>query len=136
MSERKRLMEDQAEAFIALPGGIGTYEEFFETLTLKQLGQHGKPMALLNTSGYFDPLDAPAGPNRRKGLHARGCTFPVRTVRDPGGGHGHCDPDAESRRAGSVSPITAMINLFASSSFSSENAVFSFRAIELGLIFC
>ncbi|MEI3101738.1 MAG: LOG family protein [Oscillospiraceae bacterium] len=56
MSERKTLMEDKAEAFIALPGGIGTYEEFFETLTLKQLGRHSKPMALLNTLGYFDPM--------------------------------------------------------------------------------
>ena len=56
MSERKRLMEDEADAFIALPGGIGTYEEFFETLTLKQLGQHKKPMVLLNTLGYFDPF--------------------------------------------------------------------------------
>ena len=57
MSERKRLMEDRADAFIALPGGIGTYEEFFEALTLKQLGQHNKPMALLNTLGFFDPLE-------------------------------------------------------------------------------
>lgn len=57
MSERKARMEDEADAFIALPGGIGTYEEFFEALTLKQLGQHHKPMALLNTLGYFDALD-------------------------------------------------------------------------------
>ena len=54
MSERKAHMEAEADAFIALPGGIGTYEEFFEALTLKQLGQHHKPMALLNTAGYFD----------------------------------------------------------------------------------
>ena len=57
MSERKAHMEAEADAFIALPGGIGTYEEFFEALTLKQLGQHHKPMALLNTLGYFDELD-------------------------------------------------------------------------------
>ena len=57
MSERKAHMEAEADAFIALPGGIGTYEEFFEALTLKQLGQHHKPMALLNTAGYFDSLD-------------------------------------------------------------------------------
>ena len=56
MSERKARMEDEADAFIALPGGIGTYEEFFEVLTLKQLGRHGKPMALLNTLGYYDAL--------------------------------------------------------------------------------
>ena len=41
-----------------MPGGIGTYEEFFEVLTLKQLGRHRKPMALLNTLGYFDAFDA------------------------------------------------------------------------------
>ena len=58
MSERKKLMEDMSDAFIALPGGIGTYEEFFETLTLKQLGQHCKPMVMLNTLGYFDPFVA------------------------------------------------------------------------------
>ncbi|MBR4549005.1 MAG: TIGR00730 family Rossman fold protein [Oscillospiraceae bacterium] len=56
MRERKAAMEDAAEAFVVLPGGIGTLEEFFETLTLKQLGQHGKPIALLNTLGYFDAL--------------------------------------------------------------------------------
>ena len=56
MSERKALMEDKADAFVALPGGIGTYEEFFEVLTLKQLGRHAKPMALLNTAGYFEPM--------------------------------------------------------------------------------
>jgi len=58
MSERKACMEAEADAFIALPGGIGTYEEFFEVLTLKQLGRHRKPMALLNTLGYFDAFDA------------------------------------------------------------------------------
>ena len=58
MSERKARMEDEADAFIALPGGIGTYEEFFEVLTLKQLGRHSKPMALLNTLGYYDALHA------------------------------------------------------------------------------
>ncbi len=58
MSERKYLMEKEADAFIALPGGIGTFEEFFEVLTLKQLGRHNKPMALLNTGSYFDPLCA------------------------------------------------------------------------------
>ena len=58
MAQRKSAMEELAEAFIALPGGIGTFEEFFETLTLKQLGRHGKPMALLNTLGYYDALTA------------------------------------------------------------------------------
>ena len=58
MSERKTCMEAKADAFIALPGGIGTYEEFFEVLTLKQLGRHQKPIALLNTLGFFDPFDS------------------------------------------------------------------------------
>ncbi len=58
MAQRKTYMAEKADAFIALPGGIGTYEEFFETLTLKALGQHDKPMALLNTSGYYEPFQA------------------------------------------------------------------------------
>lgn len=56
MRERKRVMEDKAEAFIITPGGIGTYEEFFEVLTLKQLGRHRKPIAIYNISGYFNNL--------------------------------------------------------------------------------
>ena len=58
MAQRKTAMFEESEAFIALPGGIGTFEEFFETLTLKQLGRHRKPMALLNTLGYYEPLTA------------------------------------------------------------------------------
>ena len=58
MSARKARMEEEADAFIALPGGIGTFEEFFEVLTLKQLGQHQKPMALLNILGYYDMFDS------------------------------------------------------------------------------
>ena len=58
MRERKAIMEEKSDAFIVLPGGIGTYEEFFEMLTLKQLGRHGKPMAMLNTRGYYAPMAA------------------------------------------------------------------------------
>lgn len=58
MAERKTRMEDEADAFIALPGGIGTFEEFMEVLTLRQLGRHQKPIALLNTLGYFGALEA------------------------------------------------------------------------------
>jgi uncharacterized protein (TIGR00730 family) len=58
MAERKSIMFAESDAFLALPGGIGTFEEFFETLTLKQLGRHEKPMALLNTLGYYEPLTA------------------------------------------------------------------------------
>ena len=58
MRERKALMEEHSEAFIVLPGGIGTYEEFFEMLTLKQLGRHNKPMVMLNTRNYYGPMAA------------------------------------------------------------------------------
>ena len=56
MSERKQIMEDLADAFIIVPGGVGTYEEFFEAFTLKQLGRMNKPIGILNTEGYFDLL--------------------------------------------------------------------------------
>lgn len=56
MHQRKALMADLADAFVALPGGYGTADEFFEILTWAQLGLHAKPIGLLNTAGYFDPL--------------------------------------------------------------------------------
>ena len=56
MAERKTIMEEKADAFLVVPGGIGTYEELFETLTLKQLGRHNKPIAIWNLDGYFTPL--------------------------------------------------------------------------------
>lgn len=56
MRERKQLMEENADAFIVVPGGIGTYEEFFEILTLKQLCRHQKPIAIYNIMGYYDSL--------------------------------------------------------------------------------
>lgn len=56
MRERKELMEKLSDAFIMAPGGIGTYEEFFEVLTLKQLGQLNKPIAVFNVNGYYDLL--------------------------------------------------------------------------------
>ncbi len=56
MHERKRLMAEHADAFLALPGGIGTLEEFFEVWTWRQLGYHNKPIGLLNLNGYYDSL--------------------------------------------------------------------------------
>ena len=56
MRERKRIMEERADAFLVTPGGIGTYDEFFEIMTLRQLGRHSKPIILYNINGYFDPL--------------------------------------------------------------------------------
>mgnify|MGYP001426154159 CR=1 FL=1 len=56
MHERKALMAELSDGFIAMPGGIGTMEEFFEVLSWAQLGLHDKPCALLNIAGYYDPL--------------------------------------------------------------------------------
>jgi uncharacterized protein (TIGR00730 family) len=56
MHERKALMADLADAFVALPGGFGTMEEFCEVLTWAQLGLHRKPHGLLNVAGFYDPL--------------------------------------------------------------------------------
>jgi uncharacterized protein (TIGR00730 family) len=56
MHERKAMMAELSDGFIALPGGIGTMEEFFEVLSWAQLGIHGKPCGLVNTSGYYDHL--------------------------------------------------------------------------------
>jgi hypothetical protein len=56
MHERKARMAEFADAFAALPGGYGTADEFFEMLTWAQLGIHSKPIGLLNTAGFFDPL--------------------------------------------------------------------------------
>ena len=57
MAQRKSKMEDLADAFIIVPGGIGTFEEFYEVLTLKQLGRHTKPIALYDINGYYDKLE-------------------------------------------------------------------------------
>ena len=56
MHERKQMMVDRADAFVALPGGIGTFEEFFEAWTWRQLGYHDKPVGLLNLDGYYDDM--------------------------------------------------------------------------------
>lgn len=56
MHERKAMMAELADGFIAMPGGIGTFEEFFEILTWAQLGFHHKPCAILNIAGYYDGL--------------------------------------------------------------------------------
>ena len=56
MHVRKQMMAERADAFIALPGGIGTLEELYEVWTWRQLGYHQKPIALLNVAGYFDAL--------------------------------------------------------------------------------
>ena len=57
MAERKAKMEDMADAFIIVPGGIGTFEEFFQVLTLKQLGRHVKPIVIYDINGYYKKLE-------------------------------------------------------------------------------
>ena len=56
MHDRKRMMAERADAFLALPGGIGTFEELFEVWTWRQLGYHDKPIGVLDAAGYFGPL--------------------------------------------------------------------------------
>lgn len=56
MHERKALMAERSDAFLALPGGIGTFEELFEVWTWRQLGYHDKPIGLLDVEGYYQPL--------------------------------------------------------------------------------
>jgi uncharacterized protein (TIGR00730 family) len=56
MHDRKRMMAERADAFLALPGGIGTFEELFEVWTWRQLGYHDKPVGILNAGGYYEPL--------------------------------------------------------------------------------
>jgi uncharacterized protein (TIGR00730 family) len=68
MHERKALMADLADAFVALPGGYGTWEEFCEVLTWSQLGLHRKACALLNVNGYYDPLLVMADRAREEGF--------------------------------------------------------------------
>ncbi len=68
MHERKALMAERSDAFVALPGGAGTLEEFFEAWTWAQLGIHAKPVALLNVAGFYDPLLALVDHMAREGF--------------------------------------------------------------------
>ncbi|MEO6341142.1 MAG: TIGR00730 family Rossman fold protein [Caulobacteraceae bacterium] len=68
MHERKALMAERGDAFVALPGGLGTFEELFEVWTWAQLGFHDKPCALLNVDGFFDGLLDFVAQARRKGF--------------------------------------------------------------------
>ena len=74
MRERKQLMEDNSDAFIITPGGIGTYEEFFEILTLKQLCLHNKPIAIFNIMGYYDGLNEVMNQAMQKNFIRENCS--------------------------------------------------------------
>ncbi|MBE6720552.1 MAG: TIGR00730 family Rossman fold protein [Ruminococcaceae bacterium] len=73
MRERKAVMEDAADAFIITPGGIGTFEEFFEVLTLKQLGRHRKPIVIYNIDGYYDNMIAAMEHSMEEGFIKETC---------------------------------------------------------------
>lgn len=83
MHERKRIMAEHADAFLALPGGIGTLEEFFEVWTWRQLGYHNKPVGLLNQNGYYDHLLAFLAASVKNGFMNNDLMALVRTGSDP-----------------------------------------------------
>ena len=73
MHERKKLMAELSDGFISLPGGIGTFEEFFEVYTWAKLGFHSKPCGLLNVNNYYAPLDALLDNAEREGFLSSTC---------------------------------------------------------------
>src|SRR5262249_30812546 len=80
MHDRKRLMFDKADAFVALPGGIGTLEELVEQLTWAQLGRHNKPIVLVDIGGFWSPLVELLAHLRREGFIRRDRAVRLRTV--------------------------------------------------------
>ncbi len=74
MRQRKQIMEDNADAFIVVPGGIGTFEEFFEILTLKQLCRHNKPIAVYNLMGYYDAINFAMEQSIKKNFIRENCS--------------------------------------------------------------
>jgi uncharacterized protein (TIGR00730 family) len=83
MHERKKLMFDKSDAFVALPGGIGTLEELVEQLTWAQLGRHTKPIVLLNAIGFWAPFLALLGHMRTEGFIRPELAVPLLTVDKP-----------------------------------------------------
>jgi uncharacterized protein (TIGR00730 family) len=84
MHERKAMMSGLSDGFVALPGGTGTLEEFFEVLTWAQLGEHAKPCGLLNVAGYYDPLLSVLDHMVGKGFLSKSNRALVLVERDPG----------------------------------------------------
>lgn len=82
MRERKAIMDARSDAFVVLPGGIGTLEELVEILTLKQLGYHDRPIVVLDPRGYWDPLHAQVDRMVDEGLANRSLRTLWRTVAD------------------------------------------------------
>jgi uncharacterized protein (TIGR00730 family) len=83
-------MIDMADAFICLPGGIGTFEEFFEVLTLKQLGQHAKSISLLNTRDYYDDFNSMMAVTAKRGFMSMACLDLYKLCHSPAEAIAHC----------------------------------------------
>jgi len=90
MSERKAIMEDLADAYVCLPGGIGTFEEFFEVLTLKQLGRHSKSISLLNTRDYYDDFNSMLTTTAKRGFMSMACLELYKLCATPEEAIAHC----------------------------------------------
>jgi uncharacterized protein (TIGR00730 family) len=83
MHQRKMMMAERSDAFLALPGGIGTFEELFEVWTWRQLGYHDKPLGLLNVAGYYDALLGFLAHSRDQGLMTTAQTDLLQVGDDP-----------------------------------------------------
>lgn len=83
MRERKQIMEDNSDAFIIVPGGIGTFEEFFEILTLKQLCRHNKPIAVYNIKGYYNEISTVLEQAMKKNFIRENCMELYEITDDP-----------------------------------------------------
>jgi uncharacterized protein (TIGR00730 family) len=83
MHQRKTMMAERSDAFLALPGGIGTFEELFEVWTWRQLGYHDKPIGLLNAAGYYDTLLGFLQHSRERGFMASSQTDLLQVDTDP-----------------------------------------------------
>lgn len=83
MRQRKSMMDEMCDAVAVFPGGIGTYEEFFEILTLKQLGRIGKAIAVINTNGYYAPMEAMLRHTAAESFMAAGCMELYKTADTP-----------------------------------------------------
>jgi uncharacterized protein (TIGR00730 family) len=83
MHERKMMMAESSDAFLALPGGIGTFEELFEVWSWRQLGYHDKPLGLLNVAGYYDTLLAFLTQSREHGFMSQAQLALIEVAIDP-----------------------------------------------------
>lgn len=83
LAERKTVMEERADAFAVLPGGVGTLDEFFEVLTMRNLGRHNKPIALLDHDGYWLPAAEMLSASVERGFAAPGVLELFRCFTDP-----------------------------------------------------